>query len=64
MARTTAYAAFVIVQLLAKKAIKEKGVVPPERLGMDEILFSKIMTELKRMGIKIEGKFEQTVQYP
>ena len=58
MARTTAYTASIIVQLLAKKAIEEKGVVPPERLGMDEKLFNKIITELKKKGIKIE-KFEE-----
>jgi len=54
MARTTAYTASIIVQLLAKKAIEERGVIPPEKLGMDENLFNEIMTELKRKGINIE----------
>jgi len=38
------------------KTIEEKGVVPPERLGMDEKLFNWIMTKLKRKGNKNRGK--------
>lgn len=59
MARTTAYTASAITRLLAKNAIKEKGVVPPEKLGMDENLFSEIMTRLKKKGINIEEKSEK-----
>lgn len=59
MGRTTAYTASIIVQLLAKKVIEEKGVVPPERLGMNGKLFKKIMTELRKRGIKIEEKNER-----
>jgi len=53
MARTTAYTASIIAQLVLKKAIKDKGVVPPERLGMDEELFEKFLVELEKRGIRI-----------
>jgi hypothetical protein len=36
--------------------INLKGVVPPERLGMDEGIYQKIMAELDRRGIKIIEK--------
>jgi lysine 6-dehydrogenase len=53
MARTTAYSASVTGQLLLKKAVKEKGVVPPERLGLSEKFFSAFLSELEKRGIKI-----------
>ena len=59
MARTTAFFASIVVELLAKEAIWEKGVVPPEMLGMDEKLFKEVMTELKQRGIRIEEKIEE-----
>lgn len=56
MARTTAYPASIIAQLILREAIKEKGVVPPERLGMNEQFFSAFLDELDRRGIKITGE--------
>lgn len=53
MARTTAYPASIIAQLLLKKAIRDKGVVPPERIGMDDELFKLVLDELKKRGISI-----------
>jgi len=53
MARTTAYPASIIAHLMLKKVIKEKGVVPPERLGMSEEFFSAFLNELEKRGIKI-----------
>jgi lysine 6-dehydrogenase len=53
MARTTAYPASIIAQLMLKKVVKEKGVVPPERLGMSEEFFSTFLNELEKRGIKI-----------
>lgn len=53
MARTTAYPASIIAQLMLKKTVKEKGVVPPERLGMSEEFFSMFLNELEKRGIKI-----------
>lgn len=53
MARTTGYPASIVAQLIAQKAIKEKGVIPPEKLGEKEELFDKILIELEKRQIKI-----------
>jgi saccharopine dehydrogenase-like NADP-dependent oxidoreductase len=53
MARTTAYPAVVVAELLLKGAIREVGVIPPEILAMDEKLYKMITYELKKMRIKI-----------
>lgn len=53
MARTTAYPASIIAQLMLKGAIKEKGVVPPELLGMNESVFQEFLDELVNRGIRI-----------
>lgn len=52
MARTTAYPASIIAQLVLKKVIREKGVIPPEKLGMNEEFFSEFVNELERRGIR------------
>jgi len=52
MARTTAYTASIIVELLLKGVIKEKGVVPPEKLGMNSVV-ADILNELKLKGIEV-----------
>jgi saccharopine dehydrogenase-like NADP-dependent oxidoreductase len=54
MARTTAYSTSVAAQLIAKKIIKEKGVIPPEKLGMNEKLYSEFMSMMKRRGVVIK----------
>jgi saccharopine dehydrogenase-like NADP-dependent oxidoreductase len=53
MARTTAYPASIVAQLILKKAIKEKGVVPPEKIGMDGNLFDLIMDGLEEHGVRV-----------
>jgi len=53
MGRTTAYTASAVIELLAKDEIKERGIIPPEELGMDQKLFEKIMIELGKDGITI-----------
>jgi lysine 6-dehydrogenase len=53
MARTTAYPASVVAQLILKKIVKDKGVVPPETLGMSEEFFSVFLKELDKRGIVI-----------
>ena len=53
MARTTAYPASIIAQLMLKKAVKAKGVVPLERLGMSEEFFSKFLNGLEKREIRI-----------
>ncbi len=54
MARTTAYTASCVAQLVAKKIITDKGVIPPERLGENEIIFRKLMALLRKRGIHIK----------
>ena len=53
MARTTAYPASIIGQLIASKAIEEKGVIPLEKLGAKERLFNKILLELEKRQVTI-----------
>jgi len=53
MARTTAYPASIVGQLIAKKTVKEKGVIPLERLGMNDGIFNEILTELGRRRVRI-----------
>jgi len=53
MGRTTAYTASAVIELLADGIIEEKGVIPPERLGMNDRIYEGIMMRLKREGIII-----------
>jgi saccharopine dehydrogenase-like NADP-dependent oxidoreductase len=54
MARTTAYTASIVAGMLAKGRIKEKGVIPPERIGMDEKKTRALLSELKNRGVVVE----------
>jgi lysine 6-dehydrogenase len=54
MARTTAYPASIVAQLLAEKTIKMTGVTPPEKLGMNDQIFKHICNELNARGITIK----------
>lgn len=53
MARTTAYPASIIAQLMLKNSLKNKGVVPLETIGRDRELFKVMISELQRRRIKI-----------
>jgi lysine 6-dehydrogenase len=53
MARTTAYPTAIIAQLILKKLIAKKGVVPPEKIGMKKELFDTILATLEMRGIRI-----------
>ncbi len=53
MARTTAYPASIMAQLMLKGIIKEKGVVPPEKIGMDNAIFELFLGGLKKHRIRI-----------
>ncbi|MCW4026195.1 MAG: hypothetical protein NWE76_01765 [Candidatus Bathyarchaeota archaeon] len=63
MGRTTAYTAFAVIKLLVEDRIGEKGVIPPEILGMDRELSKEIERTLKERDIKIEEKVEE-VDFP
>lgn len=56
MARTTAYTASIIVQLMAEGRITVKGIIPPENLGMKKEIFNEIMSRLKTRGVNILHK--------
>jgi saccharopine dehydrogenase-like NADP-dependent oxidoreductase len=53
MARTTAYPASIIAQLMLKGAIRERGVVPPEKIGMNDELFRVFSEMLEKHGIRV-----------
>ncbi|MGD8565388.1 MAG: saccharopine dehydrogenase family protein [Candidatus Bathyarchaeota archaeon] len=53
MARSTAYTASIVAQLLLQRTIMDKGVIPPEILGTNPEFFSKFMGELRKREIKI-----------
>jgi len=53
MARTTAYPMSIVAQLILNRKVKRKGVVPPEKLGIDGEVFKLFLDELERRGIKI-----------
>lgn len=53
MARTTAYTTSIVAQLVAEKTVKEKGITPPERLGMNKRFFEKFMSAIRKRGIEI-----------
>ncbi len=55
MARTTAYTASIVGGMLARGTIRDKGVLPPERIGRDPELVGTLMAELKKRGVLIEA---------
>ena len=54
MARTTAYTTSAVAQLVAKKVLDERGVVPPEKLGMNKKLYTKYISMMKQRGVTIK----------
>lgn len=55
MARTTGYTAAGIARMLARGMIKTKGVIPPEKVGMDASIFGGLISDLRERGIRVEG---------
>ena len=53
MARTTAYPTSITAQLMLKDMLKVKGVIPPEKIGMDDELFKRFLEELKNRGVNV-----------
>ncbi len=58
MARTTAYTASIVAQLVGRKEITERGVVPPEKLGMNKSLFEKLTNEMRKKRVIINEEKE------
>jgi len=63
MARTTAYTASVVSQLVAKNVITEKGVIPPEKLGMNDKLYTKFMNMMKQRCVTIKESRKNLQQH-
>lgn len=55
MARTTAYTASIVAGMLARGSIEEKGVIPPERIGMNEGIAEELLSELGKRGVIVEA---------
>ena len=53
MARTTGYPVSIVAQMIAGRAVADKGVVPLERLGAKEEIFKKVLIELEKRKIRI-----------
>jgi saccharopine dehydrogenase-like NADP-dependent oxidoreductase len=62
MARTTAYPASIVAKFLAEKAIKTTGIIPPEKLGMDDEIFTRFRNELRARGITIKEETTKIIQ--
>ena len=59
MARTTAYTASVVAQLVAKRAIIEKGVIPPEKLGMNKRVYTRFMNMMRQRGVTFKESIKR-----
>ena len=55
MARTTAYTASIVAGMLARGSIEEKGIIPPERIGMNEGIAEELLSELGKRGVIVEA---------
>lgn len=53
MARTTGYTCTAVVNLLAKKLFKEKGICPPEIVGKDKQCFEFVVNYLRERNVKL-----------
>ncbi|MCF8294700.1 MAG: saccharopine dehydrogenase NADP-binding domain-containing protein [Bacteroidales bacterium] len=59
MARTTGYTATSVIRLLKRGIFKEKGLIFPEFLGMDENFVLALIDELKKKNIHYTMKMEE-----
>jgi lysine 6-dehydrogenase len=60
MARTTAYTASIVAQLLAQELIEETGVIPPEKLGMNKDLFGRLIHEMRKKKVYVTEETKAT----
>ena len=58
LVRTTAYTAVATALTLARGLIRERGVVPPEQLGMKTTILENIVAELGKWNVKVIEKQE------
>jgi lysine 6-dehydrogenase len=55
MARTTAFTASVVAQLVARKEITATGVLTPEEIGMRKGVYDMVIKELKDRNVVVSG---------
>jgi saccharopine dehydrogenase-like NADP-dependent oxidoreductase len=56
MARTTGYTCAVTARQLVNGSIQRKGIIPPEFLGMDDVVFEQIMQGLDERDVRFHTK--------
>jgi saccharopine dehydrogenase-like NADP-dependent oxidoreductase len=54
MARTTAYTASIVAQLVAKRVITEEGVIPTEKLGMNKRVYTRFIGMMKQRSVTVK----------
>ena len=64
MARTTAYTASIVAQLIGQGKIDSKGIVPPEELGARSDIFKLIMEKFSKHEIKIKSTYTEISPMP
>jgi len=53
MSRTTGFTASVIAQMVLEEKVDERGVIPPEEIGRNKLLYQTIIDRLGKQGIQI-----------
>ncbi|MCS7125583.1 MAG: saccharopine dehydrogenase, partial [Aigarchaeota archaeon] len=53
LSRTTGYTAAGVALLLAKKIIREKGVLPPEMIGFNKMYMNHLLKYLAERGVTV-----------
>jgi lysine 6-dehydrogenase len=56
MGRTTAFPCTIVARLLAKGKIRQRGVLPPEKLVAEKGLVEHMMSELTKRGVTIRAE--------
>nr|MDO8099134.1 saccharopine dehydrogenase family protein [Candidatus Njordarchaeota archaeon] len=54
MGRTTGYTTSIMAQFIADETIKEKGIFPPEKVGMNAELYQKYINAMSKRGMVIQ----------
>lgn len=60
MARTTGYTATAAVRMLARGLFTERGVIPPERVGLEKPCVEFLLAELRARGVV----YKETIEFP
>jgi len=58
MARTTGYTASILAQLIIEGYIDSYGIIPPEIVGMDRVLYREFINRIRSKNIEIKEIYE------